>query len=158
MMTNLYPFLMGMAALKHEHIPYFPPVSGDPDDHILAAHCGYLGVVPQAFATEWALREKVLAIVDNNATAIDARLPEGDITLVKLLPPFEHLSVVEASLTGYAQFADSHCLNGAVIRVPNGRKLLRDLASHHYILTTGKNLAALELMGQVYGLACKVID
>ena len=78
MMTNLYPFQMGDAALKHEHIPNFPEVEGRPEDYILAAHCGYLGVVPQSFSTEWTLREKVLAIVDDNATAIDARLAEGD--------------------------------------------------------------------------------
>ncbi len=158
MMTNLYPFLMGMAALKHEHIPNFPAVEAEPENHILTAHCGYLGVVPQSFSTEWALREKVLAIVDDNATAIDARLPEGDITMVKLMPPFGTVSVVEARLTGYAQFADSHCLNGAVIRVPNGPRMLRELASHHYVLTVGKNLPGLEVMGQVFGLACKVID
>ncbi len=121
MMTNLYPFLMGHAALKHEHIPNFPPVEGDPENHILAAHCGYLGVVPQSFSTEWTLREKVLAIVDDNAPAIDARLPEGDITLVKLTPPFDRWSVIEGELPKYAQFKDSHCLNGAVIEVPNGK-------------------------------------
>ena len=158
MMTNLYPFLMGMAALKHEHIPYFPEVESERENHILAAHCGYLGVVPQSFSTKWTLREKVLAIVDDNATAIDARLPEGDITLIKLMPPFDSLSVVEAKLTGYAQFTDSHCLNGAVIRVPNGHRLMKELASHHYILTVGKNLARLEALCQVFNLECKVID
>ena len=89
MMTNLYPFLMGNAALKHEHIPYFPPVETQPENHILMAHCGYLGVLPQSFATEWKLQKKVLAIVDENAHAIDARLAEGEITLIKLMPPFE---------------------------------------------------------------------
>jgi hypothetical protein len=158
MMTNLYPFLMGMAALKHEHIPNFPAVEAEPENHVLTAHCGYLGVVPQSFATEWTLREKVLAIVDDNATAIDARLPEGDVTLVKLEPPFDTLSVVEGKLTGYAQFADSHCLNGAVIRVPNGHRLMKELASHHYILTIGKNLTRLDALSQVFGLECKVID
>jgi hypothetical protein len=157
MMTNLYPFLMGMAALKHEHIPYFPQVEAEPENHLLTAHCGFFGVVPQSFSTEWTLREKVLAIVDDNATAIDARLPEGELTLVKLMPPFDALSVVEANLTGYAQFTNSDCLNGAVIRVPNGRRLLKDLASHHYILTTGKNLADLELVCQVFGMDCRVI-
>ena len=121
MMTNLYPFQMGNAALKHEHIPNFPEVEGAPENYILAAHCGYLGVVPQSFSTEWKLKEKVLAIVDDNATAIDARLPEGDITLVKLMPPFDRWSIVEGDLPKYAQFENSHCLNGAVIHVPNGK-------------------------------------
>ncbi len=154
MMTNLYPFQMGNAALKHEHIPSFPEVEGAPENYILAAHCGYLGVVPQSFSTEWKLKEKVLAIVDDNATAIDARLPEGDITLVKLMPPFDRWSIVEGELTKYAQFANSHCLNGAVIHVPNGNKLINDLVSHHYIITTGHNLNELEMVSKVFDLDC----
>ncbi len=154
MMTNLYPFQMGYAALKHEHIPNFPEVEGAPENYILAAHCGYLGVVPQSFSTEWKLQPKVLAIVDENATAIDARLPEGDITLVKLMPPFDRWSVVEGALPKYAQFENSHCLNGAVIRVPNGKKLGDDLVSHHYIITTGHNLNELEMVSKVFDLEC----
>jgi L-fucose isomerase-like protein len=145
---------MGQVALKHEHIPDFPEVESDPDNHILAAHCGYLGVVPQSFATEWTLREKVLAIVDNNASAIDARLPEGPITLVKLIPPFDRWSIIEGELPKYAQFPDSHCLNGAVIRVPDGRRLVDNVVSHHYIITTGHNLNALEMVSKVFGLEC----
>jgi hypothetical protein len=154
MMTNLYPFEMGDAALKHEHIPNFPEVDGSPEDYILAAHCGYFGVVPQSFSTEWKLKPKVLAIVDDNATAIDARFPEGHITLVKLMPPFDHLSVVEGDLPKYAQFKNSHCLNGAVIRVPNGKRLIADLVSHHYIITTGHNLNDLETVSKVFDLEC----
>jgi hypothetical protein len=157
MMTNLYPFQMGNAALKHEHIPNFPDVEGTPENYILAAHCGYLGVVPQSFSTEWKLKEKVLAIVDDNATAIDARLPEGDITLVKLLPPFDRWSVVEGDLPKYAQFENSHCLNGAVIRVSNGKRLVDDLVSHHYIITTGHNLNELEMISKVFDLECVTI-
>ncbi len=154
MMTNLYPFLMGNTALKHEHIPYFPEVEEEPENHILAAHCGYLGVVPQSFTTEWTLRKKVLAIVDDNATAIDGRLPVGDITLVKLIPPFNRLSIIEGELPNYAQFKDSDCLNGAVIRVPDGKKLVDELASHHYIVTTGHNLNELEMVAKVFDLEC----
>jgi L-fucose isomerase-like protein len=157
MMTNLYPFQMGDAALKHEHIPNFPDVEGASENYILAAHCGYFGVVPQSFSTEWKLKKKVLAIVDDNATAIDARLPEGDITLVKLLPPFDRWSVVEGDLPKYAQFKNSHCLNGAVIRVPDGKRLVDDLVSHHYIITTGHNLNELEMVSKVFGLECSTI-
>lgn len=154
MMTNLYPFQMGNAALKHEHIPNFPEVDGPPENYILAAHCGYLGVVPQSFSTEWKLKGKVLAIVDDNATAIDGRLKEGDITLVKLMPPFDRWSIVEGDLPKYAQFKDSHCLNGAVIRVPNGKRLMDDLVSHHYIITTGHNLNDLEMVSKVFDIEC----
>jgi L-fucose isomerase-like protein len=157
MMTNLYPFQMGDAALKHEHIPNFPEVEGAPENYILAAHCGYLGVVPQSFSTRWKLKKKVLAIVDDNAHALDARLPKGDITLVKLMPPFDRWSVVEGALPDYAQFENSHCLNGAVIRVPNGKRLVADLVSHHYIITTGHNLNELELVSKVFDLECVTI-
>src|SRR5260370_25388303 len=112
MMTNLNPFLMGQAALKHERIPNFPDIA-EPENHILMAHCGYLGVLPQSFSTNWKLNEKVLAIVDDNAHAIDARLAEGDVTLVKLAPPFNTLSVVEGKLPFFAQFKNSHFPNGA---------------------------------------------
>ncbi len=158
MMTNLYPFLMGMAALKHEHIPHFPEVESEPENHILAAHCGYLGVVPQSFSTDWSVKSKVLDIVNENAHALDARMAEGDITLVKLMPPFDKLSVIEGQLTKYAQFTNSHCLNGAVMKVPNGKRMMNELSSHHYILTNGHNLSDLEMMAKVFDLECKVID
>jgi len=149
MMTNLYPFLMGQAALKHERIEKFPDVD-EPENHILAAHCGYLGVVPQSFSTEWTLRPKVLAIVDDNANAIDARLPVGDVTLAKLLPTFDGMSVAEGNLEGYAQYPGSDCRNGAVIRVSDGRKLVGELASHHYLLMTGHNLADIEALSKIF--------
>lgn len=151
MMTNLYPFLLGQAALKHEKIPRFPEVK-DPENHILVAHCGYLGVVPTSFSTEWALKPKVLAIVDDNATAIDARMPTGDITLAKLDSTLNKMTVVEGSLEGYVQYPGSHCLNGGVIRVPDGRKFVNNLASHHYLLLTGHHLADIELLARVFEL------
>lgn len=157
MMTNLYPFLMGEAALHHEHIPNFPAVDSEPENYILAAHCGYLGVVPQSFSTQWQLNEKVLAIVDDNASAIDARLPEGKITLLKLIPPFNKLSVIEGEITSYAQFPGSHCLNGAVIHIPNGRKFVDEVVSHHYIVTSGHHLDAMEMVAKVFDLECVTI-
>jgi len=152
MMSNLYPFLMGQAALKHEHIPEFPNVA-DPENHLLVAHCGYLGVLPISMASTWALRPKVLAIVDENATAIDARLPLGSLTLVKLGSGMDKLSVIEGSLQGYVQYPGSHCVNGAVIRVPDGRRLLRELDSHHYLFVQGAIRSELGLMAEVFNLS-----
>jgi hypothetical protein len=152
LMTNLYPFLMGQAALKHERIPAFPEVEGDPANHVLAAHCGYFGIVPQQFATEWKLRGKVLAIVDDHATAIDARLPTGDLTLAKLEPTLDRLVAFEGELVGYAGYPGSDCLNGGVIRVPDGHALMRRLPSHHSLLVGGHHRAGLELLGRVFGL------
>jgi hypothetical protein len=156
MMTNLYPFVMGQAALKHERIPGFPEVD-DPEDHILVAHCGYLGVLPTSFATEWTLRPKVLAIVDENATAIDARLPTGDVTLAKLGPTLDRMTVTEGTLEGYVQYPGSDCRNGGVIRVANGRRLMDRLASHHYLLMTGHLLPDISVLCRVLGIQVEEI-
>ncbi|MHC4404358.1 MAG: hypothetical protein ACYTG0_32285 [Planctomycetota bacterium] len=157
MMTNLYPFLLGDAALKHERIEAFPRVESEPENHILAAHCGYMGVIPQPFASEWTLRKKVLAIVDEEATAIDARLPTGPVTLAKLHSTMDTMSVAEGTLTGYAQFSDSDCLNGGVIKVGDGHKLMDSLASHHYLLLVGHHLVDVRLIGKVFGLTIEEI-
>jgi hypothetical protein len=151
MMTNLYPFLMGQAALKHEHIPEFPQVP-DPEDCILVAHCGYLGVVPQSFSTQWTLKPKVLAIVNDHATAIDARLPIGKVTLAKLSPTLESLTVISGQLEGYVQYPNSHCLNGAIIRIKDGRRSIKRLDSHHYLLLTGDHLENISLISNIFGL------
>ena len=52
MMSNLYPFLMGGAALKHEKIDKFPDVP-EPENHLLMVHCGFFGVVPRPFCDAW---------------------------------------------------------------------------------------------------------
>lgn len=151
-MTNLYPFLMGQAALKHERIAAFPEVA-DPENHILVAHCGYMGVIPRSQATSWTLRPKVLAIVDDNATAIDARLPEGPITMAKLLPTFDTLAATSAQLTGYVGYPGSDCVNGGLIRVRDGRRMMERLPSHHAIVMVGDHLADLRMIAPVFGLA-----
>ncbi|MEI6241136.1 MAG: hypothetical protein WCR51_12160 [Planctomycetia bacterium] len=151
-MTNLYPFLMGQAALKHERIEAFPPAA-DPENHILVAHCGYMGVIPRSMSTSWTLKPKVLAIVDDNATAIDARLPEGPITMAKLMPTFDTLVATAAELTGYAGWPGSDCVNGGVIRVKDGRRMMARLPSHHALVMVGDHTADLPLIGRVFDLA-----
>ena len=136
MMSNIYPFLVGQAALKHEKIESFPDVK-EPENHLLIVHCGYLGVIPPSFSTEWQLRPKVLAIVDENATAIDARLPVGNLTLAKLDHTFSKLMVIRGDLEDYAQYPGSDCRNGAVVRINDGHKLMASFYSHHICLITG---------------------
>ena len=151
MMTNLYPFLMGQAALKHERIPAFPDLP-DPQHHVLVAHCGYLGVLPTSMATEWSLRPKVLAIVDDDASAIDARMAEGPVTLAKLSPSLETLTVAQGELVGYAQYPGSDCLNGGILRVADGPRLMERLSSHHAILLQGHWPTELRMLGRLFGL------
>ncbi len=156
MLTNLYPFLMGQAALAHERIEAFPPVD-HPEHHVLVAHCGYLGVLPTSMSTSWTLREKVLGIVDDAASAIDARMAEGPVTLAKLTPSMGTLAVVEGELTGYVQYPGSDCRNGGVIRVPDGPALMERLPSHHAILLAGHHPTALRMIGRLFDLEIETI-
>ena len=157
MMTNLYPFVLGNAALRHERIQSFPEVESEPENHVLVAHCGYMGVIPRSFSTEWTLRSKVLSIVDDNASAIDARLPIGPVTMAKLHPGMDRMTVAEGSLTRYAHFPNSHCLNGGVIKVKDGHRLMSQLASHHYLLLVGHHLVNIRFLGEVFDLGVEEI-
>lgn len=156
MMSNIYPFLMGMAALKHEKISSFPDIS-EPEHHALVVHCGYFGLIPQRMASEWKLRPKVLAIVDDHATAIDARFPVGALTMAKLDPKMERLQVIPAQLEGYANYPGSDCRNGGIVRVRNGHALMERLYSHHQIFTPGNRSLELSLAATAFDLQPEII-
>lgn len=156
MMSNVYPFLMGMAALKHEKISAFPDIP-EPEHHALVAHCGYFGLLPRTMATEWTLRPKVLAIVNDDATAIDARLPVGPVTMAKLDPRLETLQVIPAVLEGYAGYPGSDCRNGGIVKVRDGRALMDRLYSHHQIFTTGDRRVELGLAARAFGLGLDLV-
>ena len=155
MMTNIYPFLMGQAALKHEKIPHFPDIA-HPENHILVAHCGFFGVVPQSFATEWTLRPRVLEIVDPRANVIDARFPLGDVTIIKISSDMRTLVVTPAELSSYKQYQNSDCLNGAILRVQDGYGFVESTPSHHVIIAVGDLTRRLQQMAQVWGLELNV--
>jgi len=157
MMSNIYPFLMGMAALKHERIDKFPEVKKDPQNCALIVHCGYFGVVPKPFCTSWTIRPKVLAIVDDNAIALDARFPEGDLTISKLDPTLKELMVIEGNLEKYVQYPGSDCRNGALVRVPDGYKMMELFNSHHNCFLVGRHKEGLKTMAKVFGLEIKTI-
>jgi L-fucose isomerase-like protein len=156
MMSNVYPFLMGMAALKHERIATFPDVP-EPEHHALVAHCGYFGLLPQRMAAEWKLRPKVLAIVNDDATAIDGRWPIGPVTMSKLDPKLERLQIIPAVLEGYAGYPGSDCRNGGLVRVRDGHALMQRLVSHHQIFTPGDRRVELALAARAFGLGVEEI-
>ena len=156
MMSNVYPFLMGMAALKHEKIASFPDMP-EPEHHALVAHCGYFGLLPRAFSTDWKLEPKVLAIVDDNATAINARLPLGPVTLSKLDPHIKRLQILPSVLESYAEYPGSDCRNGGIVRVRDGYALMDRLYSHHQIFTIGDRSVDLKIAAKAYGLETEVI-
>ncbi|MFY9446239.1 MAG: hypothetical protein WBK48_02825 [Dethiobacteria bacterium] len=151
MMSNVYPFLLGMAALKHEKIDKFPEVK-EPDKHLLVVHCGYMGLMPKSFATDWTLRPPVLEIVDKNAMALDARMATGAITLAKLHPSFQKIQVIKAELEKYVQYPGSDCRNGALVRVADGHKMVKKLYSHHNCLIQGDKAVELDFMSRVFAL------
>jgi len=150
-MSNLYPFLMGMAALKHEKINKFPDIN-EPENCILVAHCGYFGLVPQTFSCEWTLRPAALQIVDSNAVAIDARMHLGNVTLVKLHPSLDRLQIIDGNLENYVQYPGSDCRNGGIIRVKNGHSLMDMLYSHHSCIVEGNKKIEIELTAKVFDL------
>ena len=157
MMSNIYPFLMGQAAIKHERIPNFPEIIEEPENHVLVAHCGYVGLIPQSFATSWIIRPKVLAIVNENAHAIDARFPLGPITIAKLDPTLTKLIVIEGSVKGYVQYPGSDCRNGMIIKVKNGHQVMKKVSSHHQIFVPGHRLPEIEFIGKIMGLEIEAL-
>lgn len=158
MMTNIYPFLVGMAALKHERIDHFPDIE-DSDNHALGVHCGYFGLAPQSFCTEWTLRPKALAIVNEDAVVVDCRMPTGSVTLAKLHANMKKLTIVEAELEGYVQYPGSDCRNGALLRYRNGsgHQVMESLSSHHAIIIVGDVTPQLRQMAKVYGFEVEVL-
>lgn len=150
MMTNLYPFLMGMSALSHEKIASFPEVE-DPDNHALAVHCGYFGFMPRKLCSRWTLRPKVLEIVDDHACMTDCRMPEGPVTLVKIYPDFQKLSIIRAEIERYVQYPGSDCRNGALIRYRDGERVMEELCSHHSLIVEGDVAKELKLLAAVFG-------
>lgn len=157
MMSNIYPFLMGQAAIKHERIPNFPEIVEEPENHILVAHCGYVGLMPQSFATSWIVRPRVLAIVNENAHAIDARFPLGPITMAKLDPTLTKLIVIEGVVKGYVQYPGSDCRNGMIIKVKDGHQVMKKVSSHHQIFMPGHRLSEIELIGKIMDLKIEVL-
>jgi hypothetical protein len=157
MMSNLYPFLMGGAALKHEKIDRFPDVP-EPENHLLMVHCGFFGVVPRPFCNAWTLRPRVLAIVDENAHAMDARMPLGPMTLAKLHPELSRMQVIRGDLEGYVQYpGGTDCRNGALLKVKDGHALMKAFYSHHYSLLAGKHAVDIENVARVMEMSAEVL-
>ena len=156
MMTNIYPFLMGMAALKHEKIEQFPDIKNG-DNHALCVHCGYFGLAPRSFCTHWTLRPKVLEIVSDNAVMVDCRIAKGPVTLAKLHSDMKKVTLIECEITGYVQYPGSDCRNGALLHFANnnGHTIMDSLSSHHALLIQGNCLPELMQALRVFGFEIK---
>jgi hypothetical protein len=99
----------------------------------------------------------VLAIVNDNATMIDARMVEGPMTLAKLHPELGVMQVIEGALEGYAQYPGSDCRNGALLKVRDGRALMKSFFSHHYCLLTGARGAEIENVARVLDIGVELL-
>ncbi|NLG02980.1 MAG: hypothetical protein GX567_03960 [Clostridia bacterium] len=156
MMTNIYPFLVGMAALAHERIDKFPDIP-DADNCSLGVHCGYFGFAPRNMCSEWILRPKVLAIIPEDGVMVDCRFPTGPATLAKIYPGFKKLSIIESTLEGYVQYEGSDCQNGALFRYKDGHNVMENLCSHHSIVISGEAKPQLLQIAKVFGWDCVVM-
>ena len=158
MMTNIYPFLVGMAALKHEKINQFPDIS-DPDNHALGVHCGYFGFAPQSFCTDWTMRPKVLEIVNDDAIMIDCRMEAGPVTMAKLHSDMKKLTIIEAYIEDYVQYPGSDCRNGALLsyKSGNGHRIMESLSSHHALIIKGACAHEIVMLSRVYGFDYEII-
>lgn len=158
MMTNIYPFLIGMAALKHEKIQVFPDIK-DPENHALGVHCGYFGFAPQSFCSKWTLKPKVLEIVNEDAVAVDCEFEAGPITMAKLRADMKKITIIEAEIESYVQYPGSDCCNGALIKYKNrcGHIVMEKLSSHHAILLKGDVSYLLVQMARVYEIEWEIL-
>jgi L-fucose isomerase-like protein len=156
MMTNLYPFLVGMAALAHERIDKFPDID-DPDNHALGVHCGYFGLAARPFCSKWVMRPKVLAIVNDHAVMIDCEMPTGPVTLAKIYPDLGRLSIIEAEIEQYVHYPNSDTLNGALIRYRDGHQVMDLLCSHHSLIIMGNVKPQLLQLAKIFNFHVEVI-
>lgn len=157
MMTNIYPFLVGKAAIHHEKIDDFPAVD-EPENHALGVHCGYAGFAPRAFCSKWAMVPKVLEIVNEKAYMIDCELPVGDMTLAKIAPSFDRVTVIPGRIEKYVQFPGTDARNASLLHYANGEQVMESLPSHHQMLLTGKQKAGILQIAKVFGWDTQVIE
>lgn len=157
MMTNIYPFLVGQAAIHHERIEAFPEVP-DPENYALGVHCGYAGFAPRCFCDKWKMVPKVLAIVDEEAYMIDCEFHTGDMVLAKINPSFDRITVIPGQVEKYVQFPNTDSLNAALLHYRNGEKVMEELPSHHQMIISGRQKAAILQIGRVFGWDVEVIE
>lgn len=157
MMTNIYPFLVGKAAIYHEKIADFPAVD-DKKNYALGVHCGYAGFAPRPFCARWKMVPKVLEIVNENAYMIDCELPVGDMVLAKINPSFDCVTVVPGKIEKYVQFPGTDSRNASLLHYREGEKVMEELPSHHQMILTGDQKAAIGQIAKVFGWDYKIIE
>ncbi len=157
MMTNIYPFLVGKAAIYHEKIDDFPEVD-EPENYALGVHCGYAGFAPRAFCPKWKMVPKVLEIVDEKAYMIDCEMATGDMTLAKINPSFDCVTIIPGKIEKYVQFPGTDARNASLLHYKQGEMVMEQLPSHHQMILTGKQKAGILQIAKVFGWETKIIE
>jgi len=157
MMTNIYPFLVGKAAIHHERMTDFPETD-EPENHALGVHCGYAGFAPRPFCGEkWKIVPKVLEIVNEKAVMVNCELPAGDMVLAKINPSFDRITVIPGKLEKYLQFPGTDARNASLLHYHDGEKVMEELPSHHQMIIIGRHKTNIIQIARVFGWKCEVI-
>jgi hypothetical protein len=157
MMTNIYPFLVGKAAIHHERMTDFPETY-EPENHALGVHCGYAGFAPRPFCSEkWKIVPKVLEIVNEQAVMVNCELPAGDMVLAKINPSFDRITMIPGKLEKYLQFPGTDARNASLLYYHDGEKVMEELPSHHQMIIIGKQKTNIIQIARVFGWKCEVI-
>lgn len=157
LMTNIYPFLVGKAAIYHERMTDFPETD-EPENHALGVHCGYAGFAPRPFCGEkWKIVPKVLEIVNEKAVMVNCELPAGDMVLAKINPSFDRITVIPGKLEKYLQFPGTDARNASLLHYHDGEKVMEELPSHHQMIIIGRHKANIIQIARVFGWKCEVI-
>ena len=130
----------------------------NPEIDALGVHCGYAGFAPRCFCSKWKMVPKVLAIVDEKAYMIDCELPTGDMVLAKINPSFDKITVIPGQLEKYVQFPGTDARNASLLHYSKGGKVMEELPSHHQMIITGRQQAAISQIARVFGWACEIIS
>lgn len=157
MMTNIYPFLVGKAAIHHEKIEDFPAVD-EPENYALGVHCGYAGFAPRCFCDKWKMVPKVLEIVNEKAYMINCELPAGDMVLAKINPSFDKITVIPGKIEKYVQFPGTDARNASLLHYRNGEKVMEELPSHHQMIISGKQKSGIIQIAKVFGWQTEIIE
>ena len=73
-------------------------------------------------------------------------------TIIKISSDMQTLVVTPAELSSYKQYANSDCLNGAILRVPDGYGFVESTPSHHVIIAVGDLTRRLQQIAPLWGL------
>jgi hypothetical protein len=74
------------------------------------------------------------------------------MTMVKIGPLLNKILVVDSELMGFVEYPNSHCKRGGVLRVPDGRELIKKFYSHHQVFLMGDWKVDMQNLAKVFEL------